>query len=604
MSTPIRRLLLGRPLPTWRAAHERLPKVLALPVFASDAMSSNAYATEEILRILILAGIGALDRVLPLTLAIVVLLAIVVTSYRQTIFAYPSGGGAYIVAKDNLGTLPGLTAASALLIDYVLTVSVSIAAGVSAINSAYPETFPYRVDMCVVAIVIVMLANLRGVRESGFLFAFPSYAFIASFIVMISVGAVKAMTGTLQPAPVEPVRAVHPLTLFLVLRAFSGGCVALTGTEAISNGIPAFRPPESKNAAATLVWMALVLGTFFIGISSLAHYLGVAPSESEAETVVSQIARSIFGSNWFYYIIQYATAAILILAANTSFADFPRLSSILARDRFMPRQFANVGDRLAFSNGIIALAGLAIILIIVFGGEVHALIPLYAVGVFLSFTLSQYGMVVHTRRRNGRGWVISAVGGTATGVVMLVLAVTKFTSGAYIVVILIPSLVLLLLKINSHYRILAEQLRLAPEEPTPLPELKNTVLVLVPGIHKGVLPAIQYAKSLSPDCRAVYIEIDPADTALVEERWEKWGQDVPLVVLESPYRSLVQPILTYLEEVKEERAKHIVTVVIPEFVPVKFWHKILHNQSGIMLKFALLFRRDIIVANIRYYLEK
>lgn len=610
MTFSFRRLLFGRPLPTWRAAHERLPKVLALPVFASDAMSSVAYATEEMLIVLALAGAGALQYSIPLTFAIVVLLSIVVTSYRRTIHAYPRGGGTYIVSKENLGTLPGLTAASAILIDYTLTVAVSIAAGAAAIISAFPELAPFRVEMAVLFITLIALANMRGVRESGLLFALPTYLFVASFFTMIVVGLIKAVSGTLPSSPPPPLVVEHPLTLFLLLRAFSSGCAAMTGTEAVADGVSAFRPPESKNAAATLVIMAFILGTLFLGITLLSRYLGIVPAEyfGGHETVVSQIAGRIFGRNWFYFVIQGATTAILVLAANTSFADFPRLSYFLSRDRFMPRQFANIGDRLVFSNGIVVLSLLASMLVIVFGGQVTRLIPLYAIGVFLAFTLSQYGMVVHTLRIKGKSWrwnaAVSGIGGTATAVVTLVIAVTKFAGGAYIVIVLIPAFVGIFLKINQHYRTVAEQLRLPPGEPEPRPEFRNTVLVLVPGIHKGILPALDYAKSLSPDCRAVYIETDRADTPLIEERWEKWGQDIPLVVLESPYRSVVQPLLKYLNEVKEERVKHMVTVVVPEFVPVKFWHKLLHNQSGILLKIALLFRKDIVVTNIRYYLER
>jgi len=602
----VRRLLFGKPLPSWRAAHERLPKVLALPVFASDLMSSVAYATEEILIVLVAAGEAALGNVRPISLAIVILLAIVVTSYRRTIFAYPRGGGSYIVSKDNLGTLPGLAAASAILIDYTLTVAVSIAAGVAAFTSAFQAYAPYRVELSLMAIAMVALANLRGLRESGLLFAGPAYLYIMSFLVMIGFGFGKMAMGTLKAPPREAIDVTSSLTTFLILRAFAGGCSAMTGVEAVADGVAAFRPPESKNAATTLMIMAVVLGSLFGGVSMLAHHLHIVPSETE--TVVSQVARAVFGAHWFYYVVQGATAAILVLAAQTSFADFPRLSYFMARDRFMPRQFANIGDRLAFSNGIIALWLLASTLIIVFHGDVHSLIPLYAVGVLLAFTLSQTGMAVRTIRLKGPKWrwnaAVSATGAFTTGVAMLVFAVAKFTGGAWIVVALIPTFIGIFLKINQHYRRLADQLRLPPGGRPVRPEMRNTVILLVPGIHKGILPAVDYARSLSPDCRAVYIEVDPEDTPLIEERWESWGAGIPLVVLESPYRSVIQPLLRYLEEVKKDRVRHLVTVVIPEFVPARFWHKILHNQTGLMLKWALLFRKDIIVTNIRYYLEK
>lgn len=612
MRLNFRRLILGRPLPTWRALHERLPKVLALPVFASDAMSSVAYATEEIIIYLSHAGAMALVLTMPITFAIIALLAIVATSYRQTIFAYPSGGGSYIVAHDNLGVTPGLIAAASLLIDYTLTVSVSISSGVAQLIAIYPGLHSDRVLLCLVFIAIIALANMRGLKESGLLFALPAYGFIASFAFMIVVGLIKAWSGQLTKAPGLPtLELAGPpamLGIVLVLKAFAGGCTAMTGTEAISNGIPAFRPPESKNAAATLVYMAFVLGFLFLGISYLAQHLGLVHDPSEIQTIVSQISRSVFGHSWFYVIIPIFTFLILVLAAETSFADFPRLSSILARDRFMPRQLANIGDRLVFSNGILALWLLSSILVVVFKGITTNLIPLYAVGVFLSFTLSQAGMVVHARRLKEKGWrrsvVISAVGAVTTGIVTIVQLGTKFTSGAWIVALLIPIIVVMFRQVNNHYRSLAEQLRLPPGVPEPLPEMTNTVLVLVSGIHKGILPALQYAKSLSPDCRAVYIETEAESTPLIEERWELWGQGMPLVILESPYRSVVQPLMRYLEDVKEERTRHIVTVIVPEFVPLKLWHKILHGQSGLALKYALLFRRDIVVANIRYYLEK
>ena len=615
MAFPFRRLVFGSPIPTWRAAHERLPKIIALPVFASDAMSSVAYATEEILIALGAAGIAALSYSIPITFAIILLLAIVATSYRHTVFAYPSGGGSYIVAKENLGTVPGLIAGAALLIDYTLTVAVSVAAGVAAITSANPAWLPHTVAICLGFILFIMLANCRGVRESGLLFATPTYLFIGSFLVMIVVGLWKSLTGDLPVVPppvIEKTASLSSIVLpFLILRAFAGGCAAMTGTEAISNGIPAFRKPESKNAATTLVWMAVVLGVLFAGISILAYRLGIVPGELTVppshETVVSQIAARVFGRGWYYYLLQAVTAAILILAANTSFADFPRLSSLLAKDRFLPRQLANMGDRLVFSNGIGLLALLSAVLLIAFHGKVHSLIPLYAVGVFMSFTLSQFGMVKHAFRHKEKSWkrsaVISAIGGTTTALVTVVIAVMKFMHGAFVVVLLIPIIVAMFLKVNQHYKILAEQLRLPAEKPDER-EAKNTVLILVPGIHRGVLPALHYAKSLSSDCRAVYIEVERESTALVEERWEEWGEGIPLVVLESPYRSVVAPLLNYLDRVKEEKIRHTVTVVIPEFVPAKSWHKLLHNQSGIMLKFALLFKRDIIVANVRYYLEK
>ena len=608
----IRRLLIGKPLPTARQIHERLPKFLALPVFASDALSSVAYATEEILlALVVVVGAGAWGISQWIGVAIAILLGIVALSYRQTIFAYPHGGGSYTVTKENLGVFPGLIAAASLLTDYVLTVSVSIAAGVAAIVSAYPEIGPHKVALGVMFVALVALANLRGVRESGWLFAPPTYIFVLSLFTMVGVGLFKAITH----APIhhiiptsEPIPATGALTVFLVLKAFAGGCVAITGTEAIANGIPAFKPPESKNAATTIVIMAFILGSLFIGTTYLAHLYRVLPSEGGHETVISQIARGTFGKGWFYYLIQYATAAILILAANTAFQDFPRLSSILARDRFAPRQLTNLGDKLVFTNGIIALAAIAALLIVIFHGETHALIPLYAVGVFVTFTLSQTGMVVRHLRLKGRGWrvhaVINSIGAFATGVVSIVIASVKFMHGAYIVIILIPVLVFIFYKINRHYITLGNQLRLSEEtfeEPEPV---KSTSIVLVSSIHKGMLPALEYARSLSHDCRALYIEVEQMESTLLKERWPKFGLDIPLVILESPYRTITGQLLRYIDEAKKERPNYVITVVLPEFVVGKWWHRMLHNQSSLLIKLALMTRRDIVVTNVRYFVDE
>lgn len=621
----IRRLLFGRPLPTSRQKHERLPKFLALPVFASDALSSNAYATEEILLAFALLSAGAIawQAVIWITLAIVALLWIVVISYRLTIFSYPQGGGSYIVTKENLGLKPGLFAAASLLTDYVLTVAVSISAGVAAIVSAYPQLAHDKVLMGVLAVAIVALANLRGLRESGALFAIPTYSFVLTVGTMIVVGLVKVFTGNVHPVHETFGEVTKPITgiafYLLIMRAFASGCAAMTGTEAVADGIPAFKPPESKNAAATLVIMASILGFLFIGISILAKAYQAVPYESGHPTVVSQIAQGVFGRGWFYLIIQIATAAILILAANTAYQDFPRLSSILARDRVAPRQFAGIGDRLVFSNGILALSFLAALLIVMFHADTSSLIPLYAVGVFISFTLSQFSMSKRLRSLKQPHWKlyssVSLFGSVVTGIVAVVIAVMKFTAGphipigsfriptgAYIVLLLIPTIVYILLRIHQHYIDLGNQLRITEfEEPAPV---RTTAIVLTSGIHKGILQALEYARTLSHDCRALYIEIDPNDTPLIRDRWEQYGLGVPLVILESPFRSVVGPTLAYLEEAKKERPGHIVTVILPEFVPLKWWHKALHGQSGFFLKVALMFRRDIVVTNVRYYLER
>ena len=605
--TLVKRWLVGPPMPLAQARHERLRKRIALAVFSSDVLSSVAYATEEILLVLVLAGTAAARLDIPIAISITALLAIVTISYQQTIHAYPSGGGSYIVARANLGTVPGLVAAAALLVDYVLTVSVSVAAGVAAVTSALPELATHKVILSVLCVAGIAVANIRGVRESGRIFAVPTYFFLVSFGVLIAVGAYRLVTGSLPPSEPPAVQPVEALTWFLVLRAFSSGCTAMTGTEAISNGIPAFRSPESRNAAITLGVMAVILGTIFVGITVLSSKLGILPSETE--TVVSQIARRLFGTGLMYYLIQAATALILILAANTSFADFPRLSSLLARDHFVPRQFANLGERLVFSNGILVLAGFAALLLIGFGGETHALIPLYAVGVFISFTLSQSGMVQHWRVERRPGWrhrlAINGVGAVATGVVTLVIAVTKFVHGAWIVVLVIPILVAAFLMMARHYEEVAHALSLEGFEGPP--PFHHSVLVLVGDVHRGVVRAVQYARTLAgPDAtvRAVYVETDPARTSRVEEKWTRWGLGVPLVVLTSPYRSLLSPLLDYIDQIQARGDDQMVTIVLPEFLPRRWWQHILHNQTALLVKGALLFRRNLVVADVPYLLKR
>ena len=639
LATTIKRLLVGRAKRTEQAIHERLTKKTGLAVFASDALSSTAYASEEILLVLAVAAAygqaSAFNYVVPITFVIAIVLAIVAISYRQTIHAYPSGGGAYIVAKENLGTYPGLVAAAALLVDYVLTVSVSLAAGVAAITSAAQGTRfawldDHKVFLCVTLIALIALANLRGVRESGALFAAPTYAFVISFLFMISYGIIYYF---LHPENVAPVAEEHlklaegyhlqPLTLFLLLGAFSNGCVALTGTEAISNGIPAFKQPESRNAATTLTWMALLLTTMFIGTSLMAYFYQVHPLENE--TVISQFARIIFTGpmGWFYYVIQGTTALILILAANTSFADFPRLASLLARDRFMPRQFATRGDKLVFSNGIIILAVFSAILVAVFSGDTSRLIPLYAVGVFLSFTLSQTGMVRHwlkvgrvrtdpdaevepKEQKPVPHWkksiVINLLGAIATFIVLVVLVITKFLHGAWIVVLIIPLLVAMFRAIHRHYLDMATQL--TTEGVVGLRPIRHEVIVPISGIHRGVIRALEYAKSIAPGhVTALYINIDEEATQKLRQKWERLGGGVELVVLASPYRSLIGPLTRYVDRRMKAHRDQMVTIVLPEFIPVKWWHHLLHNQSSLMLKGALLFKPDVIVTSVPYHLK-
>ncbi|MBI3014508.1 MAG: APC family permease [Candidatus Tectomicrobia bacterium] len=602
MPNSLKRLILGSPLATWAARHERLGKITGLAVFASDALSSVAYATEEILLVLVTAGAAALTLSLPLAVGIATLVVIVATSYWQTIHAYPSGGGAYIVASDNLGRLPGLVAGSALLIDYVLTVAVSVAAGVAAITSAFPALFPWRVALGVLTVVGITVANLRGVRESGRLFAVPTYWFIGSLLLLILAGFFRVLTGTVQPLPPEELQATHAVSLFLIMRAFSSGCVAITGTEAVSNGIPAFRPPESRNAGIVLGWMAAILASSFLSTTYLARVYQVVPRETE--TVVSILAGQVFGKGLLYYNMQAATALILLLAANTSFADFPRLSSIMARDGFMPRQLANRGDKLVFSNGILILAGLSILLLVIFRGSTHALIPLYAVGVFLSFTLSQAGMVRHWLTEAPPALhhiALNGLGALATGIVMVIIAVSKFALGAWVVVLLIPLIVFALLRIHRHYDRLASRLSL---EGASRPKIgKNPVVVLVAGIHRGVVEALEYAKSLSPNVTALTVDLDSTQTAKLRLKWAEWAPDVPLVVLESPYRSILQPLLEYIDRMERQGEGRYLTVVLPEIVPSHWWEHFLHNQTALLIKAALLFRPGKITVSVPYHVE-
>jgi amino acid transporter len=610
--TTLRRMFIGTPLPTARIIHERLSKVQALAVLSSDALSSVAYATEEILLVLVLAGSGALGLSLPIALLIAALLLIVASSYYQTVRAYPTGGGAYIVARENLGTLPSLVAGGALLTDYVLTVAVSISAGAAAITSAFPALYPWRVPLALAAVAFVTLVSLRGVRESGRVFAVPTYFFIVIVFLLIVTGLVRLLLGhAVSEAPVSTAvpAAVQGLTVFLILRAFASGCTALTGVEAISDGVPVFKPPEGENAGKTLLWMAGILVSMFLGITLLARQFGVLPLEGE--TVVSQLARIIFGVNPPYYAVQVATALILILAANTSFSDFPRLAMWIALDRFLPHQLTNLGDRLVYANGILLLGGLASLLVILFGASTHALIPLYAVGVFVSFTLNQAGMVRRWLRLRSPGWrhsaVINGVGAVATAVVLVVVAATKFVHGAWIVLLLIPLLVQGFRTIHRHYDEVAQQLSLT--QPWPGPVLQHTVIVPVAGLHRGVLKAVQYAQVLGGKLHIVTVESDPQETAKLRDRWQEVLPEVSLKILPSPYRSVMAPLLEYIDRFVDEE-DHYVTVVVPEFVPTRWWHHLLHNQTAWMLKVALLYaRRDWrgrfrIITDVPFYLSQ
>lgn len=608
----VKRLLVGRPLATSRLHLERIGKLPGLAIFSSDALSSTAYATEEILLVLAPAGAVALVYAPPIAIVIALLLVLVTLSYSQLIPAYPAGGGAYAVARENLGTGPGLVAGASLLVDYVLTVAVSVAAGVAAITSAIPALFEHRIAIAGLCIALIALANLRGVRESAAVLAVPTYGFILSLLGLLVVGAFRWLGGTLPQAayPSSLLTAAPPaLTAFLVLRAFSSGCVAMTGVEAIANGVTAFKEPRAKNAVATLAMLSIMLTILFVGTTTLAHAMRIEPLPGQAETAISQMGRLLLGPSPFYYVIQLFTAVILLLAANTAFAGFPQLASVLAEDRLLPRQFAHRGDRLVYSNGILILALAAAGLIVLFGGSTHALIPLYAVGVFLSFTLSQAGMVRRWWRLRGRRWVvglgINGVGAAATGVVTLIFAVTKFTHGAWIIVFVIPLVIVFFWAVRRHYEEFGRALTM--EDWSAVWPMRHTVIVPISGIHRGVAGALTYALSISDDVRAVYIAEGDHDGEQMQARWAEWDIGVPLVVLPSPYRSVLAPLLRYIEQVDEETKDEahgaLLTVVLPEIVPKRWWHALLHNNTALLIKGALLFRKGKVVVSVPYHLD-
>lgn len=619
--------LIGRPLPTADAPHQTIGKAVGLAVFASDALSSTAYATQEILMVLAVAGTGAFGYAFPIALAIVILLTIVTVSYQQTIHAYPGGGGAYIVARDNLGELQAQTAGAALLTDYILTVAVSVSSGIAQLASAYPDLMPYRVPIAVSMVLLIMLLNMRGVRESGTAFAIPTYFFLLMMFLTVGYGMLRFITGTLgsveNPPSLEVGHVVGAITPFLILHAFSSGTAALTGVEAISNGITAFKEPRSKNAAITLLWMSAILGVLFLGITFLSGQVHAIPSETE--TVISQFSRTVLGGrSILYFAVITATTIILIMAANTSFAGFPRLSALLAIDGFLPRQLAYRGSRLVYSRGIVALALLASLLIILFQASVSALIPLYAIGVFLSFTLSQAGMALRWRKIGGltpeeeiqergsvlrfdRGWnskmLINGFGAICTLVVMLVFIGTKFLEGGWIVIVLIPVLVYIFSAIHRHYRGVANCLSLDNYGPPPRIE-RCRVILPVSGVHRGSLAALRYAKTLSNDITAVHVSIDPEESEKVRLRWEKWGEGIRLVILDSPYRLLLEPLLAYIEEVASHNQQdEILTIVVPQFVPRQRWHNLLHTQTAFLLRLALLFKPEIVITDVPYQVE-
>ncbi len=619
--------LIGRPLPTADAPHQTIGKLIGLAVFASDALSSTAYATQEILTILALAGAMAMNLTFPITIAIVVLLAIVTISYEQTIHAYPGGGGAYIVARDNLGELPAQIAGAALLTDYILTVAVSISSGVAQLVSAYTALYPYRVILAVSLVLFVMLINLRGVKESGTFFAIPTYFFITMMFITVGVGLYRYFTGQLgtltDPPELQLIHEMQPLTLFLILRAFASGTAALTGVEAISNGITAFKEPRSRNAGITLIWMACILGTLVLSISFLATHIQAVPSEYE--TVISQIARTVFQSRGILYMaIMTGTTVILIMAANTAFADFPRLGALHAGDGFLPRQMTYRGSRLVYSRGIVTLAVIASLLIIVFQANVTRLIPLYAIGVFLSFTLSQTGMAIRwwktghlkpgeviqepgSELRYDANWlikmIVNGVGALSTLIVMIMFAVTKFMDGAWIIVILTPALVAGFFAIHRHYKHLAHKLSLENYGTAPRVS-RHRVILLIGGVHRGSLAALRYARTLSHDVTAIHVSIDPQEAEKVRQKWELWGEGVRLVILDSPYRLLLEPLLAYIEYILAHRQPNEqITIVVPEFVARSRWSSFLHMRTAQLLRAALITKKGLVVVSVPYLVD-
>ncbi|MGI2902932.1 APC family permease [Tolypothrix sp. VBCCA 56010] len=605
----LKQFLLGKSLPTSAHAEERLSNAAALAVLSSDALSSVAYATEEILLVLVVAGSSALGLSLPIAVAIIALLAIVILSYRQTIRAYPKGGGSYVVAKENLGLYPGLVAGGSLMIDYILTVTVSISAGTAALTSAVPALQPYTVSLCLIFIFLLTLANLRGVKESGNIFMVPTYAFIASIFILIVLGLFKQATGqVVTEYPNLPVK--EGLSLFFILRAFAAGCTALTGVEAISDGVLAFKEPEWKNARLTLLWLGFILGIMFVGITYLSHIYHIVPEEGQ--TAVSLLGRQIFGTGAFYYFVQIVTLLILLLAANTSYADFPRLCYFLARDGFLPRQLALLGDRLVYSNGIILLSLCAAVLVIIFKGQVNAVIPLYAVGVFTSFTLSQAGMVRRWFTNRERGWQASALmnglGAIATLVVLGVIVSTKFLLGAWLVVVAIPLVVCLFLAIHRHYQYVAERLSiqgLPPRSYVPRPKpavVTHPAVVVVGQLNRGTVEALDYARTIADEIVAVHVDLNSTDREKLQQKWRQLESDIPLEIIDSPYRSVIEPIVNFVAQFEDRHQDVFTTIIIPAFVTRNWWDGLLHNQTTLFLKTALRAKQSRVITTVRYYL--
>ena len=611
MFSKLKDLLIGPALPTQTLGHKQLNKVRALAAFSPDALASIAYANQEIYLGLVVAGSLGLSYAWPIGLGITSLLVIVALSYFQTIHAYPSGGGSYIVARSNLGTLPGLLAAAALLVDYLLNAAVSLTAGVAALASAFPELWPHRILIALALLLVITLVNLRGLQETGTVMAIPVYIFLGAYLSMLVYGLIRlAIEGPTSLAVTAP-PAIQPLTLFLILHTFSTGSTALTGVEAISNGVPAFQNPQAKNAGRTLMVMAVLMGILFAGSIGLTQFLGVVAGPQE--TILSALARRLFANGFLYYLIQFATLGILTVAANTSFAGFPRLAAILARDGFLPRQFSSLGDRLAFTNGIILLGIATAVLIVIFGGDTHALIPLFAIGAFLAFTMSQAGMVVHWWKDRGRQWAlksfINGIGALATLTTLVVVIISKFMEGAWVTILLIPLIVIGFYRIYTHYERVRNELSLKGLPPSLKPVETTRVVIPISGIHRGMVGAVNFARSISENVTAVYIELEPGTGERAKIEWEAWWPDVPMVVIPSPFRSIVGPLLQFLDETDAQHNDgQLAAVVLPEFIPGKWWQTLMHNQTAWLIKAALLYRRrkpgmERVVIDVPFHLQ-
>jgi amino acid transporter len=594
MLSKIKDLIIGPALPTKSLGHKQLNKIRALAAFSPDALASIAYANQENYMGLIVAGSIGLSYALPIGLGIASLLVVVALSYFQTIHGYPSGGGSYIVARTNLGNLPGLLAGAALLVDYLLNAAVSLTAGVEALASAFPDLWPYRIFIALVLLLFITLVNLRGLQEAGTFMAVPVYLFLASYFFMLAYGLFRLIIEGPTPLAAVAPPALQPVTLILILHTFSTGSTALTGVEAISNGVPAFQEPKAKNAGRTLMVMAVLMGLLFVGSIGLTQFLGVVAGSQE--TILSALARRLFGSNLLYYLIQFATLGILTVAANTSFAGFPRLVAILARDGFLPRQLSSPGDRLAFTNGIVLLGSLTGLLIVLFKGNTHALIPLFAIGAFLAFTLSQAGMVVHWWRERSRQWrlksIINGIGALTTLTTLIVVVIGKFLNGAWITILLIPLIVFGFRRVSLHYQQVRKQLSLNGLPPSLKPVEPTRVVIPISGVHRGMVGAVNFARSISDNVTAVFVELEPGAGQKARLEWESWWPDVPFVVVESPYRSIVAPLLQFLDEMDTQHNDgQLATVVLPEFIPGRWWQGLLHNQTAWLIKAALLYHR-------------